>query len=106
MKSTRGTRTLTIGELKLKVMGVDLAAQEVDRAVAAGFDVAVDFVRHELAVEVKAIKADANVHFEGDNFSCTAMRGTDLLPLFSGAQVTALEDRIMMALAAGEADDA
>lgn len=106
MKSTRGTRTLTIGELKLRLMGVDLAAQEIDKAVATEFDVLVEYVRHEFAVEVKAIKASANVHFGGDNFSATAMHGTDLMPLFSGAQVSALEDRIMMALAAGESDDA
>lgn len=89
----------------MKVMGVDLAAQEVDRAVATEFDVVVEYVRHEFAVEVKAIKASANVHFEGEHFSATAMHGADLLPLFSGAQVSALEDRIMMALAAGEADE-
>lgn len=113
-KSTRGTRTLTIGELKLKVMGVDLAAQEVDRAVACEFDVVVDYTylpripesgmggRFEDAdwgapaeCEIKAIKADAAVHFEGDNFSCTAMRGTDLMPLFSGAQITELQDKII-----------
>lgn len=87
-------------------MGVDLAAQEVDRAVACEFDVSIDYVRHEFDVEVKAVKASANVHFEGDHFSATAMHGTDLLPLFSGAQLSALEDRIMMALAAGDCDDA
>lgn len=113
MKSTRGTRTLTIGELKLKVTGVDLAAQEVDRAIATEFDVVIEYSyfpgepetvfcsiedSHEgipSEVEIKKIKADATVHFEGDNFSATAMRGTDLMPLLSGAQITALEDRII-----------
>lgn len=51
---------------------------------------------------IKAIKADANVHFDNDDgISLTAARGTDLLPLFSHTQLAALEDNLLARAEAG-----
>lgn len=115
---TASTRTLTIGELTLRIMGSDLAAQLVDKPYAAEFEVEVEYryspfepaTHDEEAIPaeltIKAVRATANVHFEGDGWSVTAMRGTDLTELFSGAQLTALEDRILVEIESEAKNDA
>lgn len=87
------TTTLTIGELALHLRAADLLSEHFDTMVAQEFDVDVEYVA-EGDAEVKAVKAAANVHFEGDSGSLTVLRGTDLLPLFAHRAVAELEDRI------------
>lgn len=90
------TTTLTIGELYLHIKAADLLAAHFDTMVAKDFEVAVEYRLLESRAEVKAIKNTATVHFAGDAGELLVLRGTDLLPLFSGPQVTALEDRIAL----------
>lgn len=118
------TRTLTIGELSLKVKSSDLAAIVIDTAVASEFEVEVRY-HYEPGhsgnlsgafedaeepmpeyVSIKAVKASASVHFEGSECEVIVRRGTDLLPLFSGHEVTALEDRILKAIKEEASNDA
>lgn len=106
------TTTLTIGELAIDLESTDLTACRIDRAVAADFEVEVDFTytpghegntwgRWEDAeepisptVEIHAVKTEAALHFEGDHAEVIIKRGTDIKDLFSGREITALEDRI------------
>lgn len=53
------------------------------------------------AVEIRAIRAASNVLFDGDGVVLTACRGTDLLQLFTHAQISALEDRLLARAMAG-----
>lgn len=117
-RKTRFTRTLTIGELQLDIQAHGLGGVKLDTPYAAEFEVDVEYTywpfepasrgEPEVPAElsIKSIRATANVHFEGDGFSATALRGTDLLELFTGAQVTALEDRILAEIEKGRGDDA
>lgn len=99
-------RTLTIGELALQVKGADLAAQLVDTCIASDFEVEVTYKYQPSDLEagilehvvVKEVIAPANVHFSGDLSDVLVRRGSDLLPLFSGAQVTAMEDMLLQAI--------
>lgn len=125
MNTVKGTRTLTIGELSVKLKSSDLAAMVIDTAVACDFEVEVEFdyspgwsdPRMGGAMEdgeppidpeltITAIKASDNVHFDGEHATTVLKHGTDLMPLFTGAQVTALEDQIYKAIQAGGWDDA
>lgn len=122
MKSNKGTRTLTIGELAIRIKSLDSIA--IDTAVASEFDVEVDYTYlpripasrlsgafedadpgEAAECEIKAIQASANVHFEGSESATVIKRGSDLMPLFTGAQVAALEDRIILAIEKGGSDD-
>lgn len=117
MKSTKGSKTLTIAELYLQIRAMDLAGLTLDTAVASEFEVVAEYSYQpgepvgfaddglESEVEIKAIKAGANIHFEGDASSVTIKRGTDIKDLFTGAQVAALEDDIMAMIEAGASDD-
>lgn len=104
------TRTMVIGELALKVKSADLAAQVIDTAIASDFEVEVKYkyapadeeAGTQASVSVKSVSACANVHFCGDVSDVLIRRGSDILPLFSGSQVTALEDAL---LADGEVGD-
>jgi hypothetical protein len=111
------TRTLTIGLLEIRIKSADLAAQIIDTATASEFDVEVShrYEPHEPAgreddglpveCEIKSIKACANVHFAGDVSDTIIRRGSDMLALFSGAQVAALEDRIIKTIESGRPDE-
>lgn len=119
MKSSFGSKTLTIGELSLRLKAADLSGETIDNATASEFDVEVEFDytpghpgnlsdRWEDAeepipdeLEITAIKADSNVIFEGDDCTVTINRGTDLMKLFTGAQVSALEDRVLKMIESG-----
>lgn len=112
-KSNRGSKTVTIGDLRANIKGTDLAPQVIDTVVASEFQVLVEYTYQpgeppsfdndglQTEIEIKAIKASANVHFAGDVGDLTIKRGTDLLALFSGAQVTALEDQVLAMIEAG-----
>lgn len=118
MKSNKGTKTLVIGELYLQLRAVDLAGLTLDTAVAKDFDVLVEYTYNpgEAAsfeddgmpteIEAKAIKASANILFGGDASDVTIKRGTDIISLFTGAEVAAIEDRIYFLIQAGGNDDA
>lgn len=119
-KSTKDTTTLTIGELSLRIKSADTASQTLDTATAVEFDVEVIFAFHAGwkgisggamedgepgepdAVEVRQIIASSNVHFQGNGYNATAERGADLTPLFTGAQISQLEDKILAARRAGD----
>jgi hypothetical protein len=113
-----------IGELILRIPaafhdGLLVKQPHFAELVATEFSVKVEFSytpgdagqlhgRFEDAVEptpaevtIKAIKADASVHFDGDGVSLTAERNTDLLPLFSHYQIAALEDKLLARAAVG-----
>lgn len=114
------TRTIMIGELTSKTCSTDLASAEFDSGIASDFEVEVEFdytpghpgnlsghwdMAEEpirASVEISAIKANANVHFEGDVTTTIARRGADLLPLFSNREVTALEDLLMVMVETGQ----
>lgn len=116
------SKTITIGELAVKVRSADLASQELDTAIASDFDVEVEFdytpghpgrtTGHwdmaeepiSPSVKIGAIKATANVHFSGDVTDVLVRRGSDLLALLSNREVTALEDQLMQMIEAGEND--
>lgn len=113
MRATNGTTQHNaverIGELFL-VARAQGTLVEFAAAVASDFDVDItfdhkkgDFPTYD-AAEIKAIKASANVHFEGEHFSATATRGADLLPLFSRYQISALEDKLLARVNALEFD--
>lgn len=88
------TTTLTIGTLSVKVQAAGLGGATFDTAVATEFDVEVDFVTGDLgAVEVRAVKASANVHFEGTYSDVLVRRGAELIELFTGREVDALAER-------------
>jgi hypothetical protein len=115
-RSTAHSRTMTIGELMVDVVGTGLGGARFDTALASEFDVEVEFeytpgyegrltgpmdmaeepVSPEC--EITGIKASANVHFEGDVADVTIKRGADLMPLFSGAQIDKLTDEILLAI--------
>lgn len=114
-KSARLSRTMTIGELSVKIVAAGLGGEAVDTAVASEFDVEVDYTyspghagnlsgRFEDAEEpldpecdITAIKASANIHFEGDQCEITIKRGTNMMKLFTGAQIDKLTDEILQA---------
>lgn len=52
---------------------------------------------------IKAIRADANVTFDGEGVSFTAQRGVDLMALFSRHQVGTLEDKLLDGIEKGGA---
>lgn len=105
--------TLTIGELAVKVQAAGLGGANIDTAVASEFDVEIEYTylpslagslsggfedAEEDApaeVEIKAIKACANVHFEGDMCDTLIRRGSNMLLLFTGREIDALADRIL-----------
>lgn len=103
------TRTMVIGELAVKVKSADLAAQVIDTAIASDFEVEVYYKLHAQDedgmplrnVEVTEVQACANVHFAGTVTDTIVRRGSDMLPLFSGPQVTVLEDAILEAITGG-----
>lgn len=105
-----------IGELALRMKPTALGVTEsFATVVAADFDVKIEYrftpghagkldgpmedaeEPESDELEIRAIKADANVHFDGDGMTATATRGTDLTALFSGLQITALEDKLLAA---------
>lgn len=123
MKSTKGSKTLTIAELYLQIRAMDLAGLTLDTAVASEFDVVAEYTYRpglpnrcavpiddseegfDEELSIKAIKASANILFAGDASDVTIKRGTDIKDLFTGAQVAALEDRIYKAIQEGGSDD-
>jgi hypothetical protein len=104
------TTTINIGELAARVKSADLTAETFDTAIASDFEVQVEYTytpadmeADQLAeVKIQAIKAAANVHFEGELVSTVARRGSDLLPLFSHYAITALSDAILAGEVAGD----
>lgn len=107
------TITMTIGELAVKIHSAGLGGSTVDTAVAAEFDVEVEFTYRpghpgrltgpmdmaeeplDPELDIIAIKASANVHFAGDTCETIFKRGSELLPLFTGREVDQLADRIL-----------
>lgn len=65
------------------------------------FEDAVEPMQAEL--EIRAIRADAHVHFDGEGVAFTAYRGVDLIALFSRQQVAALEVKLLAGLEQGGA---
>lgn len=55
------------------------------------------------ALAIKAIRADANVTFDGEGVSFTAKRGVDLMALFSRHQIGTLEDKLLDGIEKGGA---
>lgn len=112
-QSIKGSTTLTIGELALRLKSTSVVAETIDTAVASEFDVEVEYTytpgyegnlsgRWEDAeesidstVEIGAVKASASIHFEGDESDVTIKRGTDITKLFGSTEIGALEDRVM-----------
>lgn len=117
-----GSAIERIGELSMNCKGSPAAASEpLATVVARDFDVKIEFTytpgepaRLSGAFEdscegcapeliIKAIKADAAVHFDGEEgISVTAARGTCLMPLFTGGQIGALADRLLDGAGKGE----
>jgi hypothetical protein len=113
MKSTKGSKTLTIGELSLNIKSTDTAAITLESVYASEFEVEVkyDYLpghpgnlsgRFEDAEEpmpaeltITAVVLTAAVTFEGDDCELRVKRGADLMGMFTGAQVSALEDRVL-----------
>lgn len=114
------SKTMVIGELAVKIKSADLAAQVIDTAIASDFEVEVTYshtpgwqdpriggamedgepeVEEEFSIE--AIKVCANVPFSGDITDTIVRRGSDILPLLSGAQVGAIEDEILASIRKG-----
>lgn len=111
--SIKGSTTLTIGELALRLKSTSVVAETIDTAVASEFDVEVSYTytpgyegnttgRWEDAeesvdstVEIGAIRLTASTHFEGDESDVTLKRGTDITKLFSSLEIGALEDQVM-----------
>lgn len=109
-RSSTGTTTETIGELSLRLKSTDAVGEEIDKATAAEFQVE---VKYEFTpgfggedgqadmLEIKGIKASANVHFEGTYSEVVMKRGADLTPLFAKWELIKLEEKIHAALVAG-----
>lgn len=114
------TRAIIIGELAVKVRSADLASAEFDTAIASDFEVEVEFTytpghpgnlsgHWDMAEEpipddltIHAIKASVNVRFEGDHVSTIVRRGSDLKPMFTSREITAIEDQLIEMMEAGE----
>lgn len=110
--TTQHTAVERIGELHVVASPAWLLSKFAT-AVASDFDVSIAFTYKpgdfpsgdfpsDDAAEITAIKTDASVHFDGDGIAITAARGSDLLPLFDRHQITALEDRLLARVNAGE----
>lgn len=122
--TTQHSTTEHIGELCIEIPaayhdGLRTKVPYFARLAAADFEVKIEFVyapggpgkldgRFEdaveptpAAVEIRAIRAASNVLFDGDGVVLTACRGTDLLQLFTHAQISALEDRLLARAMAG-----
>jgi hypothetical protein len=110
-----------IGELRIRCRSAHGLTEFAD-VVATDFDVKIEFSytpgdegkldgRFEDAVEpsppeidIRAIRADAAVHFDGEGVRLTAERGTDLLELFSHTEIMVLEDRLLARAEAGSVE--
>ncbi|MEX5385681.1 hypothetical protein WCE10_21905, partial [Cronobacter muytjensii] len=53
-------------------------------------------------VEISTVKTVAALHFYGQDSEVIIKRGADIKDLFSGREITALEDRIYAAIERGE----
>lgn len=122
-RSSKSSTTVTIGELYLHIKSCDASALILDTAVACEFEVEIEYTytpgyegnttgRWEDAEEgvgpeltIDAIKASANVIFAGDASDLTIKRGTDLMAMFTGAQISKLEDEVLAMIEAGAGHD-
>lgn len=96
--------TINIGELAARVKSADLTAETFDTAIASDFEVEVDYDFRPANVEadqmaevrINAVRATANIHFEGDLVSTVVRRGADLLPLFSHGRISELAHAVLV----------
>lgn len=114
MKSTKGTKTLTIGELMIRLTTNDyFSTSLVDIAVARDFEVEVEYSYqpglpnqihgamedaeegYDEELSIKAVKTTAALHFVCESGEVVFNRGTNLIALFSHVEMCCLEDRVL-----------
>ena len=113
-KQTTGSTAATIALLSLKITAAGLGGATIGTATASEFDVEVEYTylpripasglsgAFEDAdpgcaaeLEIKAVKASANVHFEGDECEVTIKRGSEMQSFFTGRELDEFAERIL-----------
>lgn len=113
MKSTKGTKTLTIGALGLRLTTNDVYKHSFTVAHAFDFEVEVEYSYqpglpnqihgafenaeegYDEELSIKAVKNTAALHFVCEFGEVVFNRGANIIALFSHVEMCSLEDRVL-----------